>query len=137
MQFRCQSCGLVFSEGLPPVEALSPQQAAVVGVDYSGDPMEILCEALAGRLSVYNFCSVCVQLARYQEVWVDHPEHKLVHGDYIKETGGHELNRCSCGHYYDPPKEGDWRWINRAMRQHYLNVYYPQANLDLDLLAEV
>lgn len=61
MNFRCYTCSLVMSEGIPPIEALSPRQFSCVGADYiEGDRR---FDALLGTsyegLSVYNFCAFC------------------------------------------------------------------------------
>lgn len=140
MVFRCYSCGLHFSDGPPPLEALSPQQAEIVGAPYQGDPMNILCESLSD-LSVYNFCSVCIRFASYEHVWVEDRSHELVHGvrtRRLDETDPH----CSCGHKYTVPaqwKKGRdrWIWINRAKRLHMFQVHYPGIQLEVDLDAQV
>jgi hypothetical protein len=142
MNFRCYSCGLKFSDGPPPLEALSPKQAAVVGVGYEGDPGRILCESLKD-LSVYNFCAVCVIFARYQEIWGEHPGHELVHakGQFRNIEA---FPKCQCGHPYTPPPEwrhgNSWTWINRAQHLHHANIYLPELSpywAKIDLTMEV
>lgn len=142
MVFRCYSCGLHFSDGPPPLEALSPAQAELVGAAYQGDPSNILCDRLKD-LSVYNFCSVCVVFARFQKVWEDDPEHKLVHAKRNRRLDRTENNRCSCGHEYEVPENrptelrNEWIWINRAIHDHLFRVHYPNPPFDVDLLARV
>lgn len=61
MNFRCFTCSLVMSEGLPPLEALSLIQIVEVGTDVPDSDRRF--DALIGTrfegLSVYNFCAFC------------------------------------------------------------------------------
>jgi hypothetical protein len=141
--FRCYSCGLHFSDGPPPLEALSKQQSELVGIDAGRDPAAILCPALED-MSVYNFCSVCIVFAQHQLVWTmrDDHGHNLVHGRFNKRTHEEANPSCECGHVYEVPSElpfYKWIWTNRAIKYHLYQTFYPDQPLDFEpnLLAEV
>jgi hypothetical protein len=139
VRFACYSCGLEFSKGPPPLEALSPAQASVVGVEYGGDPGSILCAALRD-LSAYNFCAFCVRLVSRQLVWVPNDTHYLVHGS--QKLRAEREPRCACGYELNLPNYklpfDRWVWYNRRMRLHLHHVYYPNEKLvSLDIWSEV
>ena len=136
MQFRCWSCGLKFSDGPPPLEALSPTQASLVGVDYRGDPGLILCDALS-HMSVYNFCSVCILTTHLDRVWQDDLEHLFMGAPRAETRLGPRGNPdCSCGFVYPVPEAYAmdstwyWIWVNRQTRIHRALSYDPTLNFD-------
>lgn len=144
-RFRCWSCGLdLVHEGdeMPPLEALSPQQAAAVGVPYTGDPAWILCDNLK-NMSVYNFCSVCIRLTHINMVWEPDLEHLFWNGAQpLKRTDIPPNPKCSCGWEYKVPPDahGSWRWIwiNRATRIHRARQYRDDVDwADFDLFSQV
>lgn len=63
MQYRCYSCGLKLGDGIPPIEALSTNQAAAVGaVEDAPQRHDLLQGTKFEGMSTYSFCSFCLHM---------------------------------------------------------------------------
>lgn len=126
MQFRCYMCGLKFGDGPPPLEALSPAQASLVGIERQ-DSDVLDGTMFEGRFTPYNFCAFCLTYIRITGVYAgqDVPGHELLwptgfqrseHSGLVKST-----LMCSCS---DLPllvsisRVNEHTFFNRAWRMH-------------------
>ncbi len=142
MQFRCFSCGFKFSDGPPPLEALSGSQYnAIYGVkrEASQFPMP---EKFAD-LTPYNFCAFCLVLvvdfpSTFQDI--DGHVHKWERSHYRDDIQFHVVF-CECGELhqsqvnvltYDPAF--NWK-ANRQIKLHKARIIYP--NGDFTLATEI
>lgn len=125
MNFRCYSCGTVFHEGLPPMEALSDQQASLVGaprVEVTDFAAMLLGTVFEG-MTPANFCDVCL-LALVDNPTSFRPDNTRTHE--LEQTL--EAVWCRCGVTYatrqvksrmDAILGGfDWVEINRLKMRH-------------------
>lgn len=123
MQYRCYTCHFVFSEGLPPMEALTDQQFLVVTSDTRRDAEEVRL-ALMGTnfegMGPANFCDDCLlAILDNPAAFGPHDEHTLEQGEGCVW--------CSCGVTYSTAEDSNWRspmgrhdWvqINRLRMRH-------------------
>ena len=131
MQFSCYACGLKFSDGLPPIEALSIQQLGAVG-ERPTIQHDLLFGTKWEGLSTANFCAFCITVIRdfplAMECKNDTPGHHMV----IDNTGVD----CECGLSVStsrqPPMRPtpimDYVRANREMNMHMISVLYADAD---------
>lgn len=154
MQFRCYMCGLVMHDGIPPLEALSAQQAAEVGAPVPEGERRF--HTLEGTpyegMSVYSFCSFCLTyITEYPSAercpcdvewtqnrdWTNPISTQAVvcstHGDLVRIT----INTEDGGrrHKHQSFTRDHNAIFNRAIRMHQAEQAYPNA--DLSFLKEL
>lgn len=114
MQYRCYSCGFVFANGLPPMEALTDDQHALVTDETRehNDAKFILETTMYSGLSTANFCDDCLLAI------IDNP------ANFVAPNLSHQLDQgngavyCSCGLTYSTATRHDWVEINRLRMRH-------------------
>lgn len=128
MQFRCYTCAFVFHDGMPPMEALSDQQSALVTGEVRTGDLDfrlLLLDTVYSGLTPANFCTPCLTAI------VDCP------AAFREDREGHDLDQnpnaiwCTCGttlwtSRVDRTKKGtdyygtgaDWVEVNRLMMRH-------------------
>lgn len=140
MQFRCYTCGFKFSDGPPPLEALSgPQSNALYGVKREAAKLP-MPEKFAD-LTPYNFCAFCLTLV------VDFPStFQDIEGHGIQWESDHydcewQVVFCGCGELHQleirkdgEPYGGNFNWkANRYNKLHKAQVIYPLGDFSLSI----
>lgn len=120
MKTRCYLCTYVLHNGIPPMEALSQDQAGVIGgVDdhpnrFAGLPVEF------HDMSRYSFCEFCLTyLDNYYEKAWRVPGHVVTWG--MDDVTMKSMLLCECGQKYIAPHHVlGARWVI----QHHVKVMY-------------
>lgn len=100
MKFVCYTCGFVFHHGIPPVEALSTEQAPAAGpIHEHNNRFTILEGTRFEGMSTYNFCSFClVVITDFPSAWVagntneERKEHKALAELALPNDGGYGIH---------------------------------------------
>ena len=124
MQYRCFTCGFLFYNGMPPVEALSDTQHSVVFRE-EYPRMDLSDEKLALEQTIYNgmspsnFCEICMKaIMDNPKAWADdvnNTEH------WLEQDASSVWCICEGLTYYtgEPKQRKDWVTINRLRMIHY------------------
>lgn len=129
MQFRCYSCGYKFADGLPPLEALDKQQAAIVGgLEDSPARFAVLEGTQFEGMSTYSFCSFCLMaIQEAVEAVTNRPRYP---GHHTTWSGIDNTITCQCGDVFEvPPGASGHHLGNRWLIQHVANIIKPDNTL--------
>lgn len=139
MQFRCYSCGLVFRDGIPPLEALSIDQ---LGTGSSEIHHDLLYGTPYEGLSTFNFCMFCLTaiqdfpLAQFNKSITPGHEMRFRKKPSTKENGYEwfpSTLECECGYEMHPTDTSKFRHsiINREMVMHLIEDVFYAENTNL------
>jgi len=117
-------CGYLLHDGIPPLEALSQDQAAVVGgVEDHPARHDVLASTKFEGMSTYSFCGFCLTVIRDYIDVLESRTH-IVEWYHDEETTKPRLV-CSCGEVYLAPTHPlACRWSIQHRVTHVYDIRY-------------